>query len=119
MKPDNRKPADDSDSLTPELASLLRMAGLGLPKTEAEVAAAEKWLAENPMRLPASLLDPEAVFRRASAGTKRFGTKRQTAATTENLARAAREGAEIPPDVEKRMREDREKAERDRKPKDN
>lgn len=117
MKPTNPTPPDDGDTIPPELASLLRLAGLGLPKTKAEVAAAEKWLAENPVTLPASLDDPETVFCRPAANVLRFPAKDQPTPATEHLARAARDGREIPPEVEQRMREDREKAERDRKPK--
>ena len=67
MKPTNPTPPDNGDTIPPALNSLLRLAGLGLPKTKAEVAAADKWLAENPVKLPASLDDPEAVFRRPAA----------------------------------------------------
>lgn len=117
MKPTSQRPSDDDgDKIPPALISLLRLAGLGLPKTKAEVAAAEKWLAENPVKLPASLTDPEAVFRRPAAAVLRFPDQAQPTSAAEHLARAARDGEEIPPDVEQRMREDREKAERDRKP---
>lgn len=99
MKPTNLTPRDDAgDAVPPELIALLRLAGLGLPKTKAEVAAAERWLAENPVKLPASLTDPEAVFRRPAANVLRFPDKAQPTPATEHLARAARDGKEIPPE---------------------
>lgn len=67
MKTTNPTPPDNGDTIPPALTSLIRLAGLGLPKTKAEVAAAEKWLAENPVKLPASLDDLKAVFRRPAA----------------------------------------------------
>ena len=117
MKPSNQNPANDGDTVQPELASLLRLAGLGIPKTEAEVAATEEWLTETPVKLPASLDDPEAVFRPRADNVLRFPSEDKPTTATAHLARAARDGKEIPPDIEQRMREDREKAERDRKPK--
>lgn len=61
--------ADNGDTIPPALNSLLRLAGLGVPKTKAEVAAAEKWLAENPVKLPASLDDPKAAGDRVDVTT--------------------------------------------------
>jgi hypothetical protein len=86
--------------------------GLCLPVTEGEVAAAEQDLAKHPMKLPASLaelpdfLSPSRPLRPRFAGFVREPTELE-----DEMARAAREGGEITPDLEEKMRRDRLEAE--------
>ena len=111
------RPLDEGpDKMSRELAAVLRALGLAMPRTEAEVAAVEAWLAEHPPTLPASLCDAEAAFRGGGGHVLPIRPPRHQDATeaSENLARAAREGREIPAEVERRMREDRERTERER-----
>lgn len=105
----------EEGNLGPELAAALRALGLGVPHTVEEVAAAEAWLKKHGVALPASLLDLDGVFSGTKKKTLKLVPRDGESATFQNLARAAREGGEIPREVEERMKEDRERAERDGK----
>ena len=99
-----------------DVRATLAAMGWILPLSEAEVARAERELAEQGVMLPEGLRDVKAVFEREeregevvvrplpSSGSPYLGA---------TLARAAREGGEITPEVEERMRRDREAAERE------
>lgn len=103
---------EDEIQFEKDLHSALRLEGILLPETEAEVSAAE---AQNcGAAPPLELRDAYAVLKRAR-GRRRKAVPTVGAAsseTEENLARAAREGGKIPPDVERVMQRDRETAER-------
>jgi hypothetical protein len=97
-----------------DLCRALRLGGLLLPETEEEVRAAE---AENLSEaLPLELRDPHTVLKRVRGRRHKVVSIGETASheIEENLARAAREGGKIPPDVERVMQRDREAAERKR-----
>jgi len=94
-----------------DLHTAMRLSGWVLPETDEEVAAAEESSAETPP-LPSELIDPYAVLQRAQSGPKLLAKVTHSTPEIEaNLARAAREGGEIPPDVENLMEADREAAE--------
>ena len=81
------------------------------PTSEAEVAACEVELPEAP--LPASLADADAVLGRpdkpiGAPGTLKLPDRPDIEST---LRRAARQGGTIPPEIEDKMRRDREQAE--------
>ena len=107
----------DADTMSRDLASALRSRGFAMPRTEAEVAAAEAWLASQDVKLPGSLKDPSAVLNRRKGRILplRPITQSRAEEVQESLARAARDGGVISPEVEQRMREDRERAERKRR----
>lgn len=84
------------------------------PQTEGDVSRAEAEMAGRKIELPASLRDPYALLSRSSA-TRASVVSLQPAQndeTPELLARAARAGKDIPEDIEERMRQDREAAEK-------
>lgn len=103
---------EDEIQFEEDLHRALRLEGLLVPETEEEVCAAEAQnLGDAP---PLELRDPYAVLKRVR-GRRRNAVPSGGAGspeTEENLARAAREGGKIPPDVERLMRGDREAAER-------
>lgn len=107
---------DHKDKMPVELDAALRILGYGMPKTEAEVAAAEAWLSGQEMILPESIRDSSAILRRGGGPSLPLRPINQDGTTCVNLARAAREGGTINEDIEARMRADREEAERDGKP---
>jgi hypothetical protein len=111
-----RAPSAGADAMSRELAAALRTLGWTMPKTASEVAAAEARLAREQIVLPESLLDADAVLQRRPGRVLPFRPHAEKTGDValENLSRAAREGGEIPPDVEQAMREDRERAERER-----
>jgi hypothetical protein len=86
-----------------------------IPQTEADVSRAEAEMAgKESEELPRSLRDPYAVLKQSSE-TKTNVVSLQPAdndETPELLARAARAGKDIPKDIEERMRQDREAAEK-------
>jgi hypothetical protein len=108
--------AEDADGMSRELAAALRALGWAMPRTAAEVAAVEARLASEQVELPESLRDADALLQRRPGRVVPFRPREADAheAARENLARAARDGAEISPEIEERMREDREQAERER-----
>jgi len=114
-KPDKRE-ADGSDDLEREVDEAMTSLGWKVPQTEDEVLRAEAELAENPAPLPDELTDPAEVFDRAPGQTEAgtgpllFPTDQDIEA---DLARAARDGGPIPPEIEEVLRRDREAAERE------
>jgi len=105
------------EALAADIHDALRSLGWVVPRTEDEVRLAERELADAPPpELPEALQDARGVFERRTAGedarrrTLPFPGRRDVDAT---LARAAREGGNIPPEVEQAMRRDRQAAERD------
>jgi hypothetical protein len=86
-----------------------------IPQTEADVSRAEAQMAGKECEeLPPSLCDPYELLRRSSE-TRAKVVSLQPAEddeTPELLARAARAGKDIPRDIEERMRQDRETAEK-------
>jgi len=96
------------------------MLGWVLPQCEGEVARAEEELTALRIALPEELRDAAAVFEREDdegegEGEVILGPLPSSASAylDATLARAAREGGEISPEIEERMRRDREAAERE------
>ncbi|MFN0157048.1 MAG: hypothetical protein ACKVRP_03125 [Bacteroidota bacterium] len=94
----------------------LQTRGWVIPKTEEEVCLAESELKEHEVKLPSMLANPEAVWTRIKRTMRLVPGRSQDEPDTieENLARAARERGNITPEIEKRMRQDREQAEKER-----
>jgi hypothetical protein len=109
-KPDERAP--NEEELERLAYDTMQSLGWLIPQTPADVARAEEALAEEPVELPESLRDPYAVL--DAPPKERTGSPCPLAEgdAAELLARVAREGGTIPPEVEERMRRDREQAER-------
>ena len=84
------------------------------PTAEQDIAAVEVQLRESPVKPPAELADPAAVLdrpiRQAAPTVLHFPDAPDIDAT---LARAAREGGAVTPEVEEVMRRDRTAAERE------
>lgn len=94
------------------LLSILRLKGFIIPRKEDEVDAFEEALKEHDFPpLPADLDDPDAILKKPYSRPENFfDTIPDTDAG--NLARAAREGQEIPQTVLDKMRKDRDDAEK-------
>lgn len=106
--------AQEADRLLEQVASALRSMGWLLPVREHEVADAEAELAASPVALPPSLQDPAAVLSpiaRAGAVEPTVLEFPGSPAVDATLSRAAREGGRLTPDIEERMRRDRQAAE--------
>jgi hypothetical protein len=91
----------------------MRFAGWILPQSTEEVLRAERELAEHPVPLPTELANPYAILDRPDRSIPVAGSigALRDAATELNLAQAAREGSEIPPEVREQMDSDRKRAE--------
>lgn len=90
----------------------LRKKWLCLPVTEEDVAVAEQELAKHPVTLPASLAEPPDFLSPPRPVKPRFASYvREPTELEDEMARAAREGREITPDLEEKMRRDRLEAE--------
>jgi hypothetical protein len=92
-----------------------KQGGNFLPQTVEEVEAAEAELAGKPVELPPHLRDPLAILKR-KAKPRAVPHKPVSTDTTaaENMACAARNGSEIPPDVLAQMDADEARAEAER-----
>jgi hypothetical protein len=109
-RPKGRDPSDGAQrALLRDVHEALKSAGWAMPQSEDDVRRAEGRIAESPAALPEALRDPAgAVERAARPEPLALPPGRQAA---ENLARAAREGGEVPPEIEEIMRRDRRAAE--------
>ena len=108
---EKRDTASD-DRLEAELHAAMRRTGFLVPVTEREVAAVEKEVSATP--LPPALKNPRRVFEKAStprAVTPKVVRFSPAAGVDAALARAAREGGKLTPEVERAMRRDRATAE--------
>jgi hypothetical protein len=86
--------------------------GAFVPQTPDEVEQAEANFDENTVELPASLRDPFAILKRPivqRGEPRRSPVVDQTA--IDNLACAARNGGDIPPEIEKAMDKDEKEVE--------
>ena len=104
--------------LADEVHDALRALGWVAAQTERDVQLAERQLAEGPERpeLPAALRDPHAVRAGAPLGPQGPHATLPLPAAGDadaTLARAAREGGRVTPEIEQAMRRDRQAAERD------
>ena len=93
------------------LHNVLRASGRIVPQTEDEVAQAEAVIDESSVNLPDRLNTPPKGFSNRRESNVTDTSSAPDTPATEGLARAARKGADIPPDILKRMKEDRLKAE--------
>lgn len=84
-----------------------------IPQTEGEVSAAEAAMTEaDHEELPPELRDPQVVLSRSEGRSGRVAVLQpDDQDTSDSLARAARAGKNIPPEVEEQMRRDRKLAE--------
>lgn len=105
-----------SDAFEHQVFRTLVEKGHVIPETEAEVRAAEERMKAEGDALPEELRDAQTILARIK-GRKKAGGKKvvpmaqnQFAEAGEELARAARKGAEIPPEIEEKMRLNRAKA---------
>lgn len=113
-KDNNHKPSvADESAIEAIVQRVLSATGRIVPRTEEEVADAEARLRDENIRLPDGLTKPPTgPPPNDDAEVEPLREKPRTAAS-ENLARAARCGKNIPPEVQKRMEQDRLKAERE------
>jgi len=92
----------------------LEQDGSLIPTTPEAVARAEAELDNEDLELPATLANFDAALRHASQNHLMNCMPLQIpTGTEENLARAAREGGDVPPEVEAQMRADRAASEDD------
>jgi len=116
MSGDRKEKTPTDDDFERVVLEAIRRGSWMLPQTAEEVRHAEEELASNPEELPAGLANPYSVLDQPSREIrlgKLVGTDRDLS-LEQNLAQAAREGAEIPPQVKEQMRKDREAAENEK-----
>jgi hypothetical protein len=111
--PSNQPSPDENCKVERALYDALRCSGWLIPQTVEDVRRAEAELAAHHVILPSSLRDPAAVFDGgASSPQEDFTIPLVSDVNAEEyLARAAREGGDIPAEIEERMRLDRDAAE--------
>jgi hypothetical protein len=115
MTTSSRQPKDDRFEETERLVhEYLRSTGKLIPQTPEEVAAVEEWLSQHDVELPKTLrsLDGCSLPRKLETPIV-IPFPRVSTETSEGLARAARDGKAITPEVETRMKRDREEKERE------
>ncbi|MBN1554993.1 MAG: hypothetical protein JXA11_09620 [Phycisphaerae bacterium] len=110
-------PTDAGDrALEEEVFQTLHALGWLAPECEKDVQRAEAEFTDATMDLPEILRDSATVFEDKKNETVDVipFTLGSDAQVDEHLAQAARNGKPIPPEIEKRMRRDRQEAERKR-----
>jgi len=115
MNPMSRKRKSDRGNLEPDVYCALQAIGWIPPEVEPDVESVQSELAQDDVSLPDALRDSEAVLagdiNRGSAASAPIAFAPDPE-TDQDMARAAREGGPIPPEIEKIMRKDRLAAER-------
>lgn len=119
-KPDHTippEPQENRDDLDEAIYNSMVSLGWVVQLEEGTLKNDERLCEQSEFDLPRGLTDPVAVIKkirqREADAKKRIISFDQH--TAENLARAAREGSEITPEIEKRMRRDRKTSERQTK----
>ncbi len=87
-----------------------RKGGLLFPETPEEVLEFEKRYGKTDIILPEELQEPSFITSKSP-----LQTKKKKLEAFENLAMAAREGSQLPTDILEKMKEDRDKAKRNKK----
>lgn len=115
IKKNNAKDAfENTKDIERKIYATLRAKGLIIPITAQEVLDAEAIMKDNMVELPKELRDPDVILNRAKQklSIKFTPLSSSNKEIEENLARAAREDGNISPEIENRMRKDREAAEK-------
>jgi hypothetical protein len=112
-KSGGKRKKPDRATLEREVLQAMHDEGWLAPETESDVARAEAQLAAEKIQIPASFENPRDLLRRARKirTNNASAMDQQHVEARENLARAAREGGTIAPEIEERMRRDRDAAE--------
>jgi hypothetical protein len=113
----NRKVAQELSDAEAERLLYQTLLELGwlVPQTMAEVERAEKRLGQTPIELPSVLQDPFAVLDdKVPNRSPVLPTPTIDQTTVENLACAARNGGDVPPEIQALMERDRKRAELER-----
>ena len=108
---------ENTKDLERKIYATLRSKGLIIPITAQEVLDAEAMMKGNMIELPEELRDPEVILNRSKQklSIKFSPLSSSNKEMEENLARAAREDGNISPEIEERMKKDREVAEKKHK----
>jgi hypothetical protein len=114
IKKTNTNNLPPTDTLDSDIFAAMAQEGWLIPQTVEDVIQAERELQQAAITLPAELRDPAALLKRAAMPLRlvRAQTPSSDNSAVENLARAARNGTLLSPEVEERMKKDREKVER-------
>lgn len=109
-----KAPFSSEECLEQELFLHYQRTGKLIPCTPEDVARAEAEDLKHPVTLSARLRNPDLFGESPGEGDSRvLEFPRVVNSALENLARAAREGGTISPEVETKMEEDRANAERE------
>lgn len=115
-KSENKRSKPDNSALEREILQAMHDDDWLAPETEEAVKRAEAQLAEEKIAIPTSFERPRDLLR----GSGKIRVIRRSklndqSETREDLARAAREGGTISPEIEQRMKTDRDRAESKKK----
>ncbi len=106
-------------ALDPEIYAWLKKTGHVIPTTPEDVLRAEEAMDDQLEALPEELADPEILLRRLDQQEESEPLRIVPLSSPEQgvvekaLARAARQGGDIPHEIEERMRRDRESYKKD------
>lgn len=101
----------DGSALDREVLQAMREEGWLAPETEVEVLEAEAELATQQAQIPPPLEHPRELLHHVAKISPIPHSQPETTEASENLARAAREGGKLSPEIEQRMKNDRDAAE--------
>lgn len=115
MTKDPRRDGINHDPFSEQVVhDYLCRTGRLIPQTVEDVAAAEAWVARQNIELPESLKLQSGYFLSRKPKTQKvLKFTDPSSGVPEGLARAAREGNAIAPEVEEQMKKDRELKERE------
>jgi hypothetical protein len=119
-KPTRSHEGNQSGETEQLIHEYMRRCGQLIPQTPEEVAMAEAWIAKHDIAVPETLRSAKGCSlptHQTAARLLKFPKASSVASNdvTQCLARAAREGKSIPPEVEEQMKRDREQKEREAK----
>lgn len=112
-KPEKDGPPPNEVNLERQVYEAMRSLGWIIPTTEEDVTRAESMLSKETVELPEELKDPYQILESMDSDCPPSDPEPVPvdADVEQNLARAAREGGVIRPEIEQRMRRDRQAAE--------
>jgi len=115
-KSQDKRSKPDSRTLESEILRAMHDEDWLAPETEDAVTRAEARLAGEKVTIPTSFERPRDLLRHSGKiRIIRRSERSEQNEARENLARAAREGGKISPEIEERMKADRDHAERKKK----
>jgi hypothetical protein len=115
MNEDKNNSPSANEEFEKAVLKAIRRSPWMIPQTVNDVRLAEEEIASSSVNLPAEIADPYSVMDRERQGIRITDPLQadRDLGLEQNLAQAARDGGEIPPEVREQMQKDRKAAEKE------